>query len=353
MKIFIVGSGKIGALEDFYTFYLREAGIEVYHFPALKLFSDYYYKNLINKILFKSGLSSIYKQINYLFKKSVEDFQPDVVWVFKGMEIFPSSLKWVKSKKLKLINYNPDSPFIFSGSGSGNKNITKSIALYDFHFTYNLSVKKQIEEEYRIKTFFLPFGFDVSEETYNVCCQENEIEKACFVGNPDKQRAEFLNALAELGVEFDVYGANWKKFIRHKNVTIYPPVIYGDEFWKTLRKYRVQLNLMRLHNLDSHNMRSFEIPGIGGIMLAQDTTEHRMFFENEKEIFLFSDVVTCGQQIAKIISLSKQHANQIREAARNRSLNSGYNYKYRAMYALTEIKSFLEPAVLSKKEFIN
>ena len=78
-----------------------------------------------------------------------------------------------------------------------------------------------------------------------------------------------------------------------------------------------------------------------------------MFFENEKEIFLFSDVVTCGQQIAKIISLSKQHANQIREAARSRSLNSGYSYNHRAAYALTEIKSFFEPVVASKKEFIN
>jgi len=353
MKIFIVGSGKIGALEDFYTFYLREAGIEVYHFPALKLFSDYYYKNLINKILFKSGLSSIYKQINYLFKKSVEDFQPDVVWVFKGMEIFPSSLKWAKNKKLKLINYNPDSPFIFSGSGSGNKNITESLALYDFHFTYNLSVKKQIEEEYKIPTFFLPFGYDVSQEMYNKCCRENEIEKACFVGNPDRHRADFLNALAEQGIELDVYGNNWKKFIQHKNITIFPPVIYGDEFWKTLRKYRVQLNLMRSHNLDSHNMRSFEVPGIGGIMLAPDTTEHRMFFENEKEVFLFSDAVSCGEQIKKVIFLSKLQANQIREAARNRSLHSGYSYKDRTLYALKEIRSFFEAVAVNKKELSN
>ena len=353
MKIYIVGSGKVGGLEDFYTYYLQQAGIDVYHFPALKLFSDYYYKNLINKLLFKSGLSLIYKQINSLFKKSVEDFQPNLVWVFKGMEIFPSSLQWAKNKKLKLINYNPDNPFIFSGSGSGNKNITESLALYDFHFTYNLAVKKQIEEEYKIQTFFLPFGYDVSEQLYNVCCNENEIEKTCFVGNPDRYRAEFLTELAEQGVELDVFGNNWKKFIQHKNITIYPPVVYGDEFWKTLRKYRVQLNLMRLHNLDSHNMRSFEVPGIGGIMLAPDTTEHRMFFENEKEVFLFSDSINCVEQVKKIISLSKFQANQIREAARNRCLNSGYSYRDRTLYALKEIRSFFEPVVVNEKELSN
>ena len=42
---------------------------------------------------------------------------------------------------------------------------------------------------------------------------------------------------------------------------------------------------MRIHNPDSHNMRSFEVPGVGGIMVAPDTKEHRIFFEVGKEIF--------------------------------------------------------------------
>jgi spore maturation protein CgeB len=341
MKIFLVGSGNNYAIENFYTSYLREAGVEVYHFPALKLFLDYYHKNLLNKLVFRSGLSPVHKQINHLFKKAVDDFQPDVVWVFKGMQIFASSLQWVKNKNFKLINYNPDSPFIFAGSGSGNKNVTDSVALFDLHFTYSLTIKKQIEEKYRIQTSFLPFGFDISNQLYETCCQQTEILKACFLGNPDEHRAAFINDLAAQGIELDVYGTNWKKFLSHSNITIYPPVVYGDELWKTLRRYRVQLNLMRIHNLDSHNMRSFEVPGIGGIMLAPDTKEHRMFFENEKEIFLYSDISTCAEQIKKIISLSSQNAFQIRENARNRSVNSGYDYRNRTLYALSEIKSLL------------
>ncbi len=348
MKIFLVGSGKAYAIENFYTSYMQEAGAEVLHFPALKIFSDYYYKSLYNKLLFRLGLSSIYKKINHLFKEETNKFQPDVIWVFKGMEIFASSLEWAKEKKYKLVNYNPDNPFIFSGIGSGNKNITESISLYDMHFAYSLTVKKQIENDYQIPSCFLPFGFDLSDQFYEICCKETEISKTCFLGNPDKQRADFLKGLADRGIQLDLYGAGWDKFIRHPNIKTFPSVVYGIDLWKILRRYRVQLNLMRVHNLDSHNMRSFEVPAIGGIMLAPDTKEHRIFFENGKEVFLFSDIENCCGQINRLLSLDGASIDKIRQNARNRSLNSGYSYKHRANYALAEIKRLHETPASEK-----
>ena len=339
MKIFLVGSGHVYAIENFYTAYMREEGADIYHFPALKMFADFYYGSLVNKLVFRAGISSIYPKINRGFKEAVLSFQPDVIWVVKGMEIYPSSLLWAKDKKIKLVNYNPDNPFIFTGRGSGNKNITKSVSLYDLHFAYSFTVQKKIEDEFHIPTSFLPFGFDLSQETYNSCAVETEIEKTCFLGNPDKQRAAFLMSLADRGIAIDVYGNKWNKFVQHPNITIFPPVIYGIELWKILRKYRVQLNLMRIHNLDSHNMRSFEVPAIGGIMLAPDTKEHRMFFENEKEVFLFTNAETCVHQIKKILSLSSGDAGRIRENARRRSLDSGYSYKNRAHFALARIRT--------------
>ncbi|HLY70249.1 MAG TPA: glycosyltransferase, partial [Puia sp.] len=105
---------------------------------------------------------------------------------------------------------------------------------------------------------------------------------------------------------------------------------YGDEFWKTLRRYRVQLNLMRIHNINSYNMRSFEIPAVGGIMIAPDTPEHRMFFENGKEAIFFKNSGECLEKINCVLDLTTDDANQIRNNARHRSISSGYSYKDRA-----------------------
>ncbi len=188
-----------------------------------------------------------------------------------------------------LVNFNGDNPFIFSGSGSGNKNVLKCLPLFDLHLTYNLAIKKRLDTEYEVKTGFLPFGFDVSDEIYERCCRQEEINKVCFLGNPDPIRTAFIRRLAAGGLAVDIYGGKeWKELETHAGVSVFPPV-YGEDAWKILRRYRVQLNLMRPHNKDSHNMRSFEVPGIGGIMLAPATTEHRIFFSDGKEAFLFAD----------------------------------------------------------------
>ena len=168
MKVFIVGSDKVYAIENFYVKYLRKLGIQVFHFPSQSLFYDYYQKNVFNKVVYRSGLSSVLKDINRSFRNKIEAFGPDIIWVFKGMEIYPGSLEWVRSKRIPLVNYNGDSPFIFSGKGSGNENVSNAIGLYDLFLTYNREDKKQMETR-NIQSEILPFGFDLEDELFEEC----------------------------------------------------------------------------------------------------------------------------------------------------------------------------------------
>jgi spore maturation protein CgeB len=341
VKLLIIGSDKIFAIENFYVKYLIEEGIDVSNFSAQSYFYDYYQKNIFNKLLFKIGVSSIYKRINKKLRQRIEIFKPDAILVFKGMEIYPSSLQWAKAKGIKLINYNPDNPFLFSGKGSGNANLKNSISLYDLHLTYDLGIKKEMELTYKIRTAILPFGFDIEEKLFEKCLLQKEIIKVCFLGNPDKYRADFLNRMAAAGIPLDVYGNDWKDFVTHANITVFDPV-YGDGFWLALRKYRVQLNFMRPHNPNSHNMRSFEVPAIGGIQLAKATPDHQTYFEPGKEIFLYTTITDCIEQVNKILNLSIAEANIIREQSRKRSLQSRYSYKERSKQLLEEINKLYE-----------
>jgi spore maturation protein CgeB len=341
MKILIVGSDKVYSIENYYFKYVKELGEEVHIFTAQAIFYDYYFKKgIINKLLYKLGLSNIMQKINAQFKENVNQLEPDIIWVFKGMEITPSSLKWAKQKGIKLVNYNPDNPFIFTGKGSGNANITKSINLYDFHFTYNLEIKKEIENRYNLPTVFLPFGFDISDELYIECSKQEEVLKTCFLGNPDKQRADYIIQLANKGVLLDVYGNDWQIFLKHKNITIYNPVL-GNELWKVLRKYRVQINMMRIHNEDSHNMRSFELPGIAGLQVAPNTKEHQLFFKDGKEIFLYNNVDECVSKINYLLGLNIYEVNKLRAAAREKAINGKHSYKDRAIFVLQELQKII------------
>jgi spore maturation protein CgeB len=339
MKLLIVGSDKIYAIENFYVKYLRQTGVDVFHFPAQSIFYDFYQKHAFNKLIYRAGLADILKRINKKFRKSVEEFTPDIIWMFKGMEIFPDSLEWARSKGIPLVNYNGDSPFIFSGKGSGNNNIRNSISLYDLFLTYNRDDKKKMEAK-GIQSEILPFGFDLREGLFEECEQIEEINRVCFLGNPDDYRGKFITDLAMLNVSIDVYGNKWKRYINHSNIRICEPV-YGDDFWRTLRKYRIQLNLMRPHNLTTHNMRTFEAGGVGAIQLAPATEDHQLYFKEDEEIFLFNDVASCANKIAEIKGLSIQQANWIRRNARQRSLADGYTYERRSEQALSFLKRFM------------
>jgi spore maturation protein CgeB len=339
MKLLIIGSDKVFSIENFYYKYLLELGVDTKRFTAQAIFYDYYFSgNITRKILFKLGLSSIIKKINIQFKENVTSFKPEIIWVFKGMEITPESLQWAKKQGIKLVNYNPDNPFIFTGKGSGNANVTNSIGLYDFHFTYNLEIKKQLEQQFNAKTGFLPFAFDISDELYKTCEKETEIIKACFLGNPDNVRAAFIENLASKGIAIDVFGNYWDKFVSHSNITTHLPV-YSIEQWKTLRKYRVQLNLMRVHNEDSHNMRTFEVPGMGGLQLAPNTTEHNLFFEDNKEIFLYKNIDECVEKTNYLLSLSTEQANECRTFARQAAIDKKHSYKDRAFQVFNALKA--------------
>jgi spore maturation protein CgeB len=340
MKLLIAGSDKVYAIENFYVKYLKELGVDVLHFPAQSLFYDYYQKNTVNKVLYRAGLSKILKHINKNFRKEVVKFEPDIIWIFKGMETFPYSLKWAQAKGIKLVNYNGDSPFIFSDSGSGNKNVTESIGLYDLFLTYNSADRDTMQTKIGVNSEILPFGYDVSDEVYNKCIQLEEVKKVCFVGNPDSMRVNFIKQLADKGIAIDVYGFSWNRFLNHPKVSIFQPVMQ-DEFWKTLRKYRVQLNLMRPHNPTTHNMRTFECGGIGAIQLAPDTRDHRHYFRNEEEIFLFDHLEECLGKIEYLLNMGKEEADRVRENARRRSVQDGYSYQCRSMQALSYLNKML------------
>jgi spore maturation protein CgeB len=331
MRILIVGADSKYAIERPYLKYLSQhpsvSAIEL--FAAQQFFLGWYQKSIFNKILYRAGLSRILHSINDDLLRKVESFKPDVLFVFKGMEIFPAILKTIKDKGIKLANYNPDNPFIFSGRGSGNKNVTNSIPLFDLFMSYDRGICREMESRFNITSRLLPFGFDIPDALFEACKREPEIVKLCFIGNTDTFRLEFLNNLATAGIELDLYGMNWKESSLHKNIQ-FKGAVFEEELWKKLRAYRVQLNLMRIHNPDSHNMRSFEIAGIGGIQLAPATEDHRIYFTDGKDIFLYTDQACCIAQIKKLLAMPVEAANQVREAVRARSIGEGYTYKDRA-----------------------
>lgn len=317
MKILIIGSDYNWSIERIYKRELLKLGHVVQHIPVQNWYYDFYYKSTLHKTLTRLGLTRLQSKIQKRLITEVQHKVFDLIWVFKGMEIQPKTLLELKKQTKRLINFNPDNPFVFSGNGSGNKNVTIGIPLYDEHFTYDHEVKKQIDKEFNIKCTLIPFGFD-QEITFDDDKQlTQDIKAVCFVGNPDAYRTDILKVILDSGFPLHVYGNDWDKFLKHPNLINHGPA-YEKEYYKTLRKYRVQLNIMRVHNFDSHNMRSMEIPGSGGLMLAPKTKDHQAFFEEKKEAYFYENTDQLLSQIKVMFELEGSAIQKIRRSAREK-----------------------------------
>lgn len=329
MNILVVGQHRNWALERHYHRYLSEmAAVEV--FPIEDLFDDYYQASILNKVKTRLGLSGIYQSLAGELLQKVHDFRPDIVLVFKGMSILPEALRQLRSEGIFLANYNPDHPFHFSSRGSGNSNVTKAIGLYDLHFCYSRQVAERISSEYGIATAMLPFGYELPEGDYDKIAGEREELSVCFVGNPDPIRTQVVRQVAQAGFPVAVFGHGWHKKLAGQSGLEIHDAVYGLDYWRTLRRHRVQLNIFRPHNAGSHNMRTFEVPAAGGIMLAPDSEDHRRFFTEGKELFTYSSQEDMLSKIEMLVGLSANEANAIRKAARQRSVSEGYDYRSRA-----------------------
>jgi spore maturation protein CgeB len=341
MKILIVGSNESYAIEKKYHRYFKENGHEVDLYPLANLAGYRILHNPVLRILRRLNFSGIYEFDNKNLLKYISNKRPEVVWIFKGIEILPKTIRLIKSLKINIINYNPDHPFIRTFSASGGKNVEKCVPLYDLHFCYSLDLCRTIQKKYNIPTVYLPFGFELSEEVFQISAQEPELLKVVFVGNPDKYRKKIIQYLADNKVNIDVYGYGWNKWLtNNKYITIYNGVEKKD-FWLAMRKYRVNLNIFRPHNEGSHNMRTFEIPAIGGIMLAPSSKEHSMFFKENEEFFTYTDLASLLSSCNYLLRMSPEDANRIRNNARNKCVKEDYTYRHNAKIVIQAFKDNL------------
>ncbi len=336
MRIIIIGSDYDWSIERIFKRELILLGCDVEIIPVQNWFNQYYYNSLFNKILFRCGLSRIYKKINSKTKHRVDQYNPRVIWVFKGMEISPLTLINWRNNGYLLINFNPDNPFVFTGKGSGNSNVTNAVSLFDVYLTYDRQILELLNKK-GIAALLFPFAFDSLAEFQQYT--GSLVRKLAFVANPDKMRVRFLNELDMLGIPIEVYGNNWHNTKLNKNISVFGAVD-KIEYLDIAQRNLAMINIMRVHNLNSHNMRTFEIPGYRGIQIAPATSDHLEYFTNGEDIFLFNNHEDILEIWKELNSYSEIELQRIRNNAREKVVLD-YSYSERAKEFLKIVNELL------------
>lgn len=236
------------------------------------------------------------------------------------------------------INYSCDDPW---NRKLGSEWHFESLPAYGLVFTTRMANIEDLRRLGCADVRYLPFGYDPVVFNRPATADIAEPLDVLFVGTGDRDRAEFMREFAESGLRLALVGGYWDRFPDLK------PYAVGtrnpSEICALTAAAKVNLCLVRRANRDGHVMRSFEIPAIGGCMLAEDTAEHREIFGGDGECVRYFSNAPHAAVIARWLIERPAERHRMTEAVRRRVGNEANTYRAR-------LATILEAAKLQQRD---
>ncbi len=305
---------------------------------VVSVIDENYYINLSNKSFFTKFVDRLLRashisEFNQAILAEAESFQPDVVFVYKGAFVKPETLVQLKSKKILLINFYPDVSFHTHGSL-----LAHTLPLYDHTFTTKTFGLRDMKEQLGIESSsFVPHGFDPDIHKYIDTTKFNTDTFKCdvsFIGGWSKKKEGILSAIksAHPNIDIKIWGGRWENCTNPElKSSIQNKSILGDLY--TIGILSSKINLGLLHEKvtgassgDLITSRTFHIPGAGGFMLHERSSEIALYFKEEEEIACFADHIELVNKISYYLSNDTERnriaINGHKKALRDHSLDA-------------------------------
>jgi hypothetical protein len=287
------------------------------------------------------------EKLNRDFFLQAAEKKPDVILVYNGMHIQPSSLRRVKGSlpRTILAQYANDNPFSPKADFFLWRHLRRSVPLYDIHFAYrhaNLDDlrRRGAKRAQLLRSYYLP---DKDLRIDPGAGEDQFRSDVVFVGHyeADERRAH-LEAVTTTGARLRLFGHGWdtKAIPEDSPLRSCFPVrtVLGIEYQKALSGAKIALNFLSKLNSDTYTRRNFEIPACRTFALSEYSPDLASMFEEGKEAEFFR---TQGEMLEKI-RYYLDHDDERENIARNgylRLKRDGHDVVSRAKEFLEAIRN--------------
>ena len=204
----------------------------------------------------------------------------------------------------------------------------RSLVHYDHVFTPRRSNMEDFKSLGCRMVRYLPFGYDpLLFPPAGIGAEDDAAPEVLFVGGADADRLQFFKGFIEAGGQPKLAGGYWGRHPSTRSLAL--GLTSPAELCRLTARAAVNLCLVRRANRDGHVMRSFEIPAVGGFLLAEDTAEHRAIFGEEGAAALyFANPSEAAEKASWALANPAERAAMARAA--HRLITSGrHTYKDR------------------------
>ncbi len=343
-KILVIGPVHEGALAESYARAFERLGNEVVRFD-----SDVTLRKASplagNRILRRALRRSLWTGVNRESIRVAESVRPDLIFAVKCSFFDAETIRRIRrATGVPFVNHYPDHPYIGirwapKEASALRRDLIEVFRQYSILWMWERTLVERLRGD-GVEARFLPFAADPElsqpspeiADTGIACAECNTTHEVAFVATYTRARCEEVSAIRKHQIA--IWGGNWPRpwhsgSGQHR---AHPPVT-GRRMSEFSSRARVSLNVLNRENLGGPNMRSFEIPAAGGVMLARYSPEQNEFFPEGEAAAYYRTPEEIDGKLDELLRDPELRRRIRRNAAR---LAAAQTYDVRAVTVLRE-----------------
>jgi len=311
-KILIVGqTQELGRTEEVYGRGFSNIGCEVQYFTWQDAEPSLRSRSFSDRFAWRFAWKFMAQSANQKLIKLAENFKPDLVFVTSPNLVQPQSIKALQKYGLVFVFFT-DNP-LDSHHTHSNSWIKQGLPLWDALFIWSQELVNQLQNKGLKKVFFHPFCSDVSYHFPKKSLPP--LYDVAFIGNWDASRKREKYLMAISNYRLGIWGSDyWLTRCKEDSLNGFVQGMCDyQNIPNVLGSAKMGLNILRPQNEMGHNIRTFEIPASGTMMLSERSQDLLNLFEEDKEAVYFSSPEELNQKVSYL--LQNDHLiNSIAEA---------------------------------------
>jgi len=263
------------------------------------------------------------------------DSEFDLIYVDQGAYLWAQTVSALRSTGARVVHYTSE---YFGFRNYWYRHFFKAVCLYDAHVITNHLCQPLLLEKHAKAVIMTEFGYDpLFHRPLRLTPEDRATYQsdAVFIGHWEPTTERMIGMLRQNGITTKVWGLGWCRARSLKDRHQIRPIFQVD-YIKAIAASKICLCFLSKWNRNESAGRTFEIPAVGGFLLAERTSQHLSYFEEGKESEFFSS----GEELvtkARYYLENDGERGAIARAGHRRCLSSGYTHQDRVQQLLEQL----------------
>lgn len=255
-------------------------------------------------LAFRLRIGPAVNAVNQQVLRQIEGRKYDLIWINKGVVLWPETIQKLRRQTTCLIHYTPDTAFHQNRS----RFFFQTLSSYDL-----LVTTKSFEmEEYRRrvpanKIYLTTQGYD--PDVHHLMPQVPKSKSAILIGLCEPHRERCVHVLRKAGIPLRIGGKGWERiaatYAQDPDFEFLGISVFGEAYSTALASSAIGLGLLSKRFPELHTTRTMEIPACGTLLATERTSETSAFF-GEQEALFFEDFEELGRRAKALLENSEE-----------------------------------------------